>query len=160
MLRLLFILLLSSFFFSICTAQKLEFKKRKGKHLILRNDKKLSKHEALAVMSKIPEATELLNSANKMGDWANVLTISSGLIVGYEISRFFTTKREESNLARLSIGVGLFSIAVPLKTGRKANQKKAVEIYNDTMNFSSLEQEKPELYIASNQNGLSLQLHF
>lgn len=159
MIRLQFILLICfSFLSSYSHAQQLEYKKLKNKAVVLKENQKLTKSELLNLMSETPEALNQFESANKAKTWANILSFSSGFLIGYETYRYIAGKG--NNYLNLTVGVGLFAIAVPLNNSSKTNLKQAVDSYNSSFDSSSFQEEKTQFYLTSNLNGLGIQLVF
>lgn len=122
------------------------------------NGKRLSWKELESETKSNIEANILIKKAKSQNLISNILAFSSGGLIGIPIGQSITDREPNWNLAYL--GGGLVMIGIPIAIMASKNVKKGIELYNSSLNSTSLYKFKPEFKLIANDNGIGLEINF
>ncbi len=142
-----------------CNAQKIEIKKVfGGGYLYKQNGNRITMNNLVKAMESNTEAFTLMKKAQSNTILATVIGGLGGALIGFPIGTALGGGKANWTLA--GIGAGLAAISIPISAKANKNARKAVEIYNASLNTTSYHQFKPELRIVANRNGVGLAMTF
>ncbi|CAA0234271.1 hypothetical protein [Tenacibaculum maritimum] len=153
---LVFILTLTTI--TICNAQKIEMKKVFGGYQYTQNGNRMTMGKLVKVMKSNSEALKFMKKAKSNNVLASILGGAGGALIGFPIGT--AIGGGDANWTLAGIGAGLVAIGIPISSGANKNAKKAVELYNASLNSASFYKFKPEFKIVANGNGIGLSMNF
>ena len=153
---LIFILTLTTI--TICNAQKIEMKKVFGGYQYTQNGNQMTMGKLVKVMESNSEALKFMKKAKSNNVLASILGGAGGALIGFPIGT--AIGGGDANWTLAGIGAGLVAIGIPISSGANKNAKKAVELYNTSLNSISFYKFKPEFKIVANGNGIGLSMNF
>ena len=142
----------------VCNAQKIEMKKVLGSYQFTQNGKKISYSSLVKLMESNSEAHNLMKKSKSNNTIASILGGAGGALIGFPLGT--AAGGGNANWTLAGIGAGLVALGSPISSSANRNGKKAVELYNSSLNSSSYYQFKPEFKIIANGNGIGLTLNF
>lgn len=151
------ILTLAFFGASFCNAQEIETKKVFGGYLYSQNGEKLTMDEMVKTIESHPEALALMKKAKSQYLIASILGATSGVLIGLPIGSAIAGG--DPNWVLAGIGAGVFAVGLPISSGVNKKSRRAVELYNSSLD-SSYNQLEPEFNFVANENGIGLSINF
>ncbi len=143
---------------TFCNAQKIEVDKVLGGYKYSQNGKRMTMNQLVKTMEYNPEALSLIKKARSNNIIATILGGVGGFLVGLPIGTAISGKKANWTLA--GIGAGIIVVSIPISSSANKKTKKAVELYNASLNSSSFYDLKPEFKIIGNVNGIGLSINF
>ena len=143
---------------TFCSAQQIEIKKNFWGYKFIQNEKSLSMNGLARTMINNEEAHSLIKKAKKKIVIANITAVAGGLLIGLPIGTAARGNDADWNLAL--IGSGFVAVSIPLSISATRNTKKAIEIYNSSLESTAYKNFKPQFNIVSNANGVGLSMKF
>ena len=123
------------------------------------NDKVLSAKQLLDITEINPKAFEEMKIAKSNSDFAMILSIAGGGLIGWPLGTALGGGDPQWYLA--GIGAALIVITIPLASGFKKHAKNAVDIYNAGLNSPpKVDQTKTSFNIGMTSNGIGVVMHF
>ncbi len=154
LLTLMFALAIMTF----SNAQKIESKKVFGGYQYTQSGNKMSMGDLSNTMKSNPESLKLINKAKSNNLLASIIGGVGGFMIGYPIGT--AIGGGEANWTLAGIGAGLIVIGIPISSSANKNTKKAVDLYNSTLNSISNVEFKPEIIFLAKGNGIGLSIIF
>jgi len=153
MLKIILNTLLSLLIFSVCQSQTIEVEKTFGGYKFSQEGQLLKLNQMADIMESNPEALKLINSARINNSASTILGFAGGLVIGSVL----TSNRSRS----LLIGGGASILAgIIISSSARNKAKKAVDIYNGSLDSNSYLDWNIELNIATNSDGVGLVMNF
>lgn len=144
---------------SFCNAQEMTFKRHSFTGYAFYEDgNKLPLNELIEKVESNAEVLHLVRSAKSKSIFATVISFSGGALIGWPIGDAISGG--DPNWVLAGIGAGLVIVAIPLGASANKDANKAVELYNATLNATSLYEFKPEYQIIANGTGIGLAMRF
>lgn len=143
---------------TICNAQKIEMKKVFGGYQYTQDGNKMTMGKLVKVMESNSDALKFMKKAKSNNVLASILGGAGGALIGFPIGTAIGGGK--ANWTLVGIGAGLVAISIPISSGVNKNAKKAVELYNSSLNSTSYFEFKPEFKIVANGNGIGLSMSF
>ena len=143
---------------TICNAQKIEMKKVFGGYHYTQNGNRMTMGKLVNAMESNSEALKFMKKAKSNNVLASILGGAGGALIGFPIGT--AIGGGYANWTLVGIGAGLVAIGIPISSGVNKNGKKAVELYNSSLNSTSYYEFKPEFKIVANGNGIGLSMNF
>lgn len=143
---------------TISNAQKISIEKTFGGLKFTQNGKNLTMNELVSTMQSTPKSYKLIKSAKSNNLLAQVIGGVGGGLIGFPIGTAIGGGKPNWTLA--GIGAGLVGISIPISSNVKKKVKKAVEIYNSSLNFTTSNNFNPNFKIIANRNGIGLSMNF
>jgi outer membrane lipoprotein SlyB len=143
---------------TICNAQKIEIEKVFGGYQYTQNGNKLSMGELVKAMESNSEALIFMKKAKSNTVLATIFGGAGGALIGFPIGT--ALGGGDANWTLAGIGAGLIAIGIPISSGVNKNTKKAVDLYNSSLNSTSFFEFKPEFKIVTTANGIGLSMNF
>ncbi len=119
---------------------------------------KLTYEQLKLAVFKNEESRALMSKAKSDASIASVFGYLGGFCIGYPLGQAIGG-HEEVKWGVAGVGAGLLLIAIPIATGANKKVKKAVKIYNKSLDESSDEREVA-LELAPTQHGVGLVFRF
>ncbi len=143
---------------TICSAQKIEMKKVFGGYQYTQNGDKMTMGDLVKVMESNSEALNFMKKAKSNNLLASILGGAGGALIGFPIGT--AIGGGDANWTLAGIGAGLVAIGIPISSNVNKKAKKAIELYNSSLNATAYYEFKPEFKIIANGNGLGLSMNF
>jgi outer membrane lipoprotein SlyB len=143
---------------TICNAQKIEIEKVSGGYQYTQNGNKISMGELVKAMESNSEALVFMKKAKSNNVLATILGGAGGALIGFPLGT--AIGGGDANWTLVGIGVGLVAIGIPISVGVNKNTKKAIDLYNSSLNATSFFEFKPEFKIVTTGNGIGLSMNF
>ena len=143
---------------TLCNAQKIEVKKVFGGYKYMQNEKPMSMRSLVKTMEANADAYPFIKKASTNNTLVNILGGAGGALIGFPIGT--SLGGGDANWALAGIGAGLIVVAIPISSSVHKNAKKAVELYNASLNETSSYHFKPKFNMIANQNGIGLSMNF
>jgi outer membrane lipoprotein SlyB len=143
---------------TICNAQKIEITKVFGGYHYTQNGNKMTMSKLVKVMESNSDALKFIKKAKSNNVLATILGGAGGALIGFPIGT--AIGGGDANWTLAGIGVGLVAIGIPISSGVNKNTKKAIDLYNSSLNSTSYFEFKPEFKIVANGNGIGLSMNF
>lgn len=144
---------------SFCNAQKIEMKKIFGGYIYSQDGNKMTMGKMVKAMESNPDALKFMKKAKSNNVLASILGGAGGALIGFPIGT--AIGGGDANWTLAGIGAGLVAIGIPISSGVNKNAKKAVDLYNSSLNSTSYNNEfNPEFKIVANGNGIGLSMNF
>ncbi len=142
-----------------CNAQKIEMKKVfGGGYQYKQNDKRVTMNNLVKAMENNPTAYTLMKKAQSNTMLAAVTGGLGGALIGFPIGTAIAGGKANWTLA--GIGAGLAAISIPISAKANKNARKAVELYNNSLDATAYKPSKTEFSIVANNNGIGLAITF
>ena len=143
---------------TISNAQKISTEKTFGGLKFTQNGKNLTMNELVSTMKSSPNSYKLIKSAKSNNLLAQVIGGVGGGLIGFPIGTAIGGGKPNWTLA--GIGAGLVGISIPISSNVKKKAKKAVEIYNSSLNSTTSTNFIPNFKVIANSNGVGLSMNF
>ncbi len=143
---------------TISNAQKISIEKTFGGLKFTQSGKDLTMNELVSTMKSNQNSYKLIKSANSNNLLAQVIGGIGGGLIGYPIGTAIGGGKPNWTLA--GIGAGLVGISIPISSNVTRKAKKAVEIYNSSLNPTTSTNFNPNFKILTNSNGIGLSMNF
>jgi outer membrane lipoprotein SlyB len=143
---------------TICNAQKIEMKKVFGGYQYTQDGNQMTMGKLVKAMESNSEALKFMKKAKSNNVIASIISGAGGALIGFPIGT--AIGGGDANWTLAGIGAGLVAISIPISSGVNKNAKKAVELYNSSLNSTSYYEFKPEFKIVANGNGIGLSVNF
>ena len=104
------------------------------------------------------EATSYLNKAKTLNAVSLLPGVGGGFCVAYPLAKALIG--QQANWTQFAIGCGLIAVYVPIVISTTKNVKMAVDAYNKNNVISGNAENKFDLRLGFNQNGLGLTFGF
>ena len=143
---------------TFCSAQKIEIKKVFGGYQYTQNGKTMTMVNLVNEMGSNPEALQFIKKAKSDNVLASILGGAGGALIGFPLGTAMAGG--EANWSLAGIGAGLVAIGIPISSGVNKNAKKAVELYNSSLNPTSNYEFMPEFRFLASLNGIGLSMSF
>jgi outer membrane lipoprotein SlyB len=143
---------------TICNAQKIEIKKVFGGHQYTQNENRMTMGALVKAMESNSDALEFMKKAKSNNVFASILGGVGGALIGFPIGT--AIGGGDANWTLAGIGAGLVAIGIPISSGVHKNTKKAIDLYNSSLNSVSHSEFKPDFKIVANGNGIGLSMNF
>ena len=158
MKKALLTLILALITMTICNAQKIEMKKIFGGYQYTQNGNRMTMGKLVKTMDANSDALKFIKKAKSNNVFASILGGAGGALIGFPIGT--AIGGGDANWTLAGIGAGLVAIGIPISSGANKNAKKAVELYNSSLNSTAYYEFKPEFKIVANGNGIGLSMNF
>ena len=143
---------------TICNAQKIEIEKVFGGYQYTQNGNKITINELVKAMESNSEALVFMKKAKSNNVLALILRGAGGTLITLLPLPALPDGDVKWTLA--GIGVGLVAIGFTISSGVNKNTKKAIDLYNSSLNATSFFEFKPEFKIVTTGNGIGLSMNF
>jgi outer membrane lipoprotein SlyB len=143
---------------TICNAQKIEMKKVLGSYQYTQNGRRITMGNLVKAMESNSEALNFMKKAKSNNIIASILGGAGGALIGFPIGT--AIGGGDANWTLAGIGAGLVAIGIPISSSANKNGKKAIKLYNLSLNSTSYYKFKPEYKIIANGNGIGLAMNF
>ncbi|WP_179353785.1 hypothetical protein [Winogradskyella vidalii] len=143
---------------TFCNAQQIEIEKVFGGYKYTQNGKLMKMKDLVKTMESNQKAFDLIKKAQSNNTIASIIGGAGGFLVGWPIGT--AIGGGDANWTLAGIGAGLIAIGIPISSGVNKNAKKAVELYNSSLNSTSYYEFKPEFKIIAKGNGIGLSMNF
>jgi len=143
---------------AISNAQKINVEKAFGGFKYTQNGKILTMRELVSTMEGHPNAYRLMKSAKSSNFLAQVIGGVGGGLIGYPIGTAIGGGKP--NWALAGIGAGLVVISIPISSNVNKKAKKAVEIYNSSLESTGSTNFSPSFKFIANGNGIGFSMNF
>ena len=139
-------------------AQTIDMKEILFGYKFIQNGKRLSMAETATKMETNSAAFKIMKSAKSNKTIAVIIGGLAGGFIGHPLGRIIAG--EDPNLAFVGIGIGLVAIGIPIYFNVYKNAKRAVDLYNSSLDTTSYYNFKPDFKIIANGNGIGLTMNF
>lgn len=144
---------------NFCNAQEIQMEKLLGGYKYTQNGKQMKMGDLVKTMESNPQAFELIKKAQSDNVLASAIGFVGGGLIGWPIGT--SLGGGDPNWTLAGIGAGLVVIGIPISSSVNKNTKKAVDLYNSSLNSSSFYYEfKPEFKLITSGNGVGLIMSF
>lgn len=143
---------------TFCNAQRIEIKKSFGGYIYSQNGARMTMGDMVDAMESNAAALRLIKKARANNATASVIGFVGGGLIGWPIGTALAGGESNWNLAAYGAGLVVVTIAISTRSNRQA--KKAVELYNASLETSSLYEFKPQFSFIANGNGLGFSMSF
>ncbi len=158
MKKIVLTLIFAAVLITISSAQQIETKKVFGGYQYTQNGDRMTMGDLVKVMESNSEALAHMKKAKSNNVLASILGGAGGALIGFPIGT--AIGGGEANWALAGIGSGLVIIGIPISSNVNKNAKKAVELYNASLNNTAQNYFNPEFKIIGNRNGIGLSMNF
>jgi len=116
----------------------------------------MTTNQLMSIMQDSPKAIKEMSIAKSNSGIANVLGYVGGFMVGWPLGTMLGGGKPNWTVA--GIGAGVLLMAIPLASSANKHTKKAVRLYNQSL--QNVGQRKTEWHLGINPNGIGLVLRF
>jgi len=141
-----------------CSSQKINSEKTFGGYKFTQNGEALKMKRLVAKVSNNPQVFRLMKSAKLNVDIGTILSGIGGFLIGWPIGT--AIGGGEPNWLLAVGGVVLSISGYPLSNNGYKRAKKAVGIYNASLDKPASSNFKPQFEVAATKNGLGLMIRF
>ncbi|MBB4078909.1 hypothetical protein GGR28_001526 [Lewinella aquimaris] len=116
-----------------CSAQELSYREVFDEYVFTRNSEIITMREMIRSQERGSELNRLFRSANRNKDWANVLALSGGIVLGQALSDALWNDDSDDSLNRWQsyvAGALLLGVTFPLSATADKRVRQAVDLYN------------------------------
>jgi hypothetical protein len=110
------------------------------------------------VMESNSDALKFIKKAKSNNVLTTILGGAGGALIGFPVESAIGSG--DANWTLAGIGVGLVAIGIPISLGVHTNTKKAIDLYNSSLNFTLYTEFKPIYKILANGNGIGISMNF
>lgn len=143
---------------TFCNAQKIEMKKVFGGYKYTQNENLLTMTDLVNIMESNKLAFDLIKQAKSKNTLANIFGTIGGGLIGWPIGT--AIGGGDANWTLAGIGAGLVAIGIPISSNANKKARQATELYNASLNSTSLYEFQPEFKVVANGNGIGLSMSF
>ncbi len=122
------------------------------------NDKVLTMPQLSNILSANSTAHKMIEDARGSATIAGILGYAGGFLIGYPVGT--AIGGGEPKWAMAGIGAGLLILAIPISSGANKKAKKAVRLYNKSLNPITYQKSKTSFSIETTQNGIGVVMRF
>lgn len=141
-------------FINSCVSQQLVLDGNKYK----RDGTELKTSDLKEIMGVDSEAYSYVRKAKGNKNLYTVLSFAGGFAVGFPIGTKLGGGEADWRIA--GVGAVLLAVSIPFALKSSSNSKKAVDLYNASLDTSLLEKEAPEFSLEINDSGFGLLVRF
>jgi len=127
-------------------------------HYYVQNGHVLTYGKMSTLMKGNVEATSYLNKAKTLNAVSILPGVGGGFCVAYPLAK--ALNGQKANWTQFAIGCGLIAVYIPIVISTNKNVKMAVDAYNKKNVISGNAENKYDLRLGFNQNGLGLTIGF
>ena len=157
MKNLIFISLFFTFFISNLYSQEIELKKTFFGYKFVQNNEIIKMNQVYKIMKPNNRAYKLIKKAKSNNTISGIIGFVGGGMMGWPVGRSITG--EKFNWTLFGIGAGIATISIPISIKSIKDVKKAVEIYNSSLNKTTHINHNPEFKMITNGNGIGLSIN-
>ncbi|MCP9234395.1 hypothetical protein [Lewinella sp. JB7] len=147
-----------------CSGQELTYREVFDGYVFTKDSEIITMREMIRGQERGSELNRLFRSANRNKNWANVLALSGGLVLGAAVGDAIRKDDSEESLNRWQTYVAgglLVGVTFPLSATADKRVRQAVDLYNaDPALGDSPYPVRPELHWGATREGLGLVLRF
>lgn len=156
-MKKLFLTIIGFLFINTLLGQEIEMGINLLGYKFEQNSRRLSWKELVNETQTNIEANLLIKKAKSQNTLSNILAFAGGGLIGVPLGQSSTDRKPNWTLAY--IGGGITIIGIPIAISASRNAKKGIDLYNSSMNSTSIYFE-PEFKIIANGNGIGLSMKF
>lgn len=142
---------------TVCNGQEIEMKKVFGSYKFALEGEKISMRKIVDLMEPNYKAAALMKKAHKNRLLGGIIGGAGSALVGWNLG-IAASKNGNPNWVMAGLGAGLIVVSIPIHTNANKNAKKAVEMYNSSLDASA--SFNPEFKVLANRNGIGLGIRF
>jgi hypothetical protein len=158
-MRILLLILVLFFTNSaILEAQAIHSKGFLGGYTFTQNGEKLGYKDLTEIMKFNVAAYPVIKKARAKNKIANVLGFMGGGLVGWPVGDYLADEEPNWTLAAVGIGVVFFSVSLAATASKQA--KKAVDLYNSSLDETSFHKYKPQFDFVVSGNQIGFVMRF
>jgi hypothetical protein len=143
---------------TFCDAQKIEMEKVFGGYKFTQNGNLLTMKDLVKTMESNQQAFDLIKKAQSNTTLASIIGFAGGGLIGWPIGT--AIGGGDANWTLAAIGAGLIVVGIPFSSSANKKVKRAVELYNSSLNSTSLYEFKPEFKIIANGSAIGISMTF
>lgn len=141
MKKIFLIILVAITSYAFSYAQAIDSEKVFGGYKFSQNGEKMSFRDLERTMEANESAHQLINYARSRNMLASVISFAGGGLIGWPIGSYLGGG--DPNWALAGIGIGLVVVSIPISSSAGKKAKRAVDIYNDSLEETSFHAPKP-----------------
>lgn len=145
-------------FINFCNAQKIEMEKIFGGYKYTQYGNEMTMRDLVKTMESNTQAFHLIKKAQSNNTLASIIGFAGGGLIGWPIGT--ALGGGEANWTLAGIGAGLVVVGIPISSSANKKTKQAVELFNSSLNSTSLYERKPEFKVIANGNGIGFSMNF
>lgn len=159
MKKILLVLVLALTSANFCNSQEIEIQKNIMGMRFIQDGEKLSNRQVKDALISNREAYLLYKKSRSSATWGAIFGLGGGYMMGVPLGQSIANSADPNwTLGGIGIGVAIIGTIISMDGEKKA--KKAIDMYNSSLNSTSHYQFKPEFQIISNQYGMGLSMNF
>ena len=158
MRRLTFISLFLTLSISNLYSQEIQLKKTFFGYKFVQNNETIKMNQVYKSMKSNNQAYKLMKKAKSNNTISGIIGFVGGGMMGWPIGRSFAG--EKFNWTLFGIGAGIAAISIPISGKSIKDTKKAIDIYNSSLNKTTQINHNLQLKIIANRNGIGLSVNF
>lgn len=143
---------------TISNAQKIEVEKVFGGYKYTQNGNRMTMRDLVNTMKSDINASSLIKKAQTNNTIATVLGGAGGVLIGVPLGQ--SLGGGDANWTLAGIGAGLIIVAIPISSSANKKTKKAIELYNSSLNSTSSYEFNPEFKLIANEKGVGFSMSF
>jgi len=143
---------------TISNAQKIEVEKVFGGYKYTQNGNRMTMRDLVNTMKSDINASSLIKKAQTNNTIATVLGGAGGVLIGVPLGQ--SLGGGDANWTLAGIGAGLIIVAIPISSSANKKTKKAIELYNSSLNSTSSYEFNPEFKLIANEKGIGFSMNF
>ena len=153
--------LTSSKTITLCSSQKMEMKKTFSGYVFFMEDgERISKQNLKKTLEPNKIAFDLFKNSRTKKTVGSILEFSGGFLIGFPIGQAISYNPEYQNWSLAGIGGGLVIIGTIFSLDADKKTKRAVEIYNSSLDSASHYKFESDFEVIANRNGIGLLISF
>lgn len=158
MKRTILILLMTVTGLNLCSSQNIEAEKVFGGYKFTQNGNKMTMGDLVKTMEPNEQAYDLMKKARSNNIIASVIGFAGGGLIGWPIGA--ALGGGEPNWALAGIGAGLVVVSIPISSSASKKAKQAVDLYNASLNSTSMNGLRTDFEFIANGNGIGISMTF